>query len=264
MSNQTPWLKLFSLTIFGTLLSPQSQAAPPKPTLKPKIENQYHFVLDRALLNQGTPQYYSRLLLKKEAPLNTPEFSSIVGIDFPGYYRNRGNDDYAVMLGRVVFTIPKPIEFYSGTRLTDVNRMNRLMPEFPARRDPSRSGSFFSDGYPGCKFTVETWSRDELLALGNSRPELRYAEKMNPELGVPDRIVIQHNFDFERVLGFKTSRGALTLTAHYADGPNRTLISTFSLGYLENLPPAVWGGAGIVTETSRDATLVLIERLRKE
>jgi hypothetical protein len=239
-------------------------ADPQKPTLVPRIESQYRFALNPDVLNAGTPQYFSELIEAPRDPMGSQGFQHIEALDFPRYFDSRGSSRYSVMLGRVAFTVKKPVSFYSRERVLDVKRMNRITPEFPARQTAQGPGYYISDATPGCKFTVETYSREELLALGNSRPELRYAETMHPELGVPDRLVIQHNYDFDRILGFKTSRGAVTLTAHYAQGSDSTLILTYSLAYLENMPPRIWGGAKLVVDTSRDATLVLIERIRKE
>jgi hypothetical protein len=246
-------------------IAPQAQADTPKPTLKPAVERTYRFALNDSTLDRGTPQYFSLFIPKAENPEQHAAFRDSVALDFPGYYRNRGNDDYAIMLGRVVFTVDRPVSAYTRNRLLDVQRMNRLIPEFPSRRATQEGpGVFLSDGNPSCKFKIEIFTRDELLALGGSRPELRYPETIHPELGVPEVISLQHNYDFGRMLGFKTSRGAITLTAHYARGPRQTLVSTVSLSYLENTPPAIWGGAQLVMDTSRDATLLLVERLRKE
>jgi len=262
--------KAFSLAVgllgFSLLLPlHQGHAEAPKPTLRPLIESTYRFPVNESVIARGTPQYFSQFIDKDGHPLQSQAFQDSLTLDFPGYFQSRGRDDYAVMLGRVVFTVNNPITHYSRARLLDLQRMNQLIPEFPARRAPHEGpGVFTSNGSPSCKFKIEVFTREELLALGNSRPELRYAEKFHPDLGVPDVVSIQHNYDFGRVLGFKTSRGAITLTAHYARPPQQTLISTFSLGYLENTPPAIWGGPQLVMNTSRDTTLILIERLRKE
>lgn len=252
------------LSVFALLPSFTHAAEPQKPTLVPRIESQYRFALNRDVLDAGTPQYFSELIEAPRDPMSSRAFQDIEALDFPRYFDSRGSSNYSVMLGRVAFTVKKPVSFYSRARVLDVKRMNRITPEFPARQTAQGPGFYISDATPGCKFTVETFSRDELLALGNSRPELRYADTMHPELGVPDLVVFQHNYDFDRILGFKTSRGAITLTAHYAQGNDSTLILTYSLAYLENIPPRIWGGAKLVVDTSRDATLVLIERIRKE
>ena len=242
-----------------------TQAAEPKqPTLKPKIERSYLFALDRELLAQGTPQYFAQLIEAPRNPGTDGNFTHILTLDSPGYFLHRGRDAYSVTIGTAAFTIQKPVSYFTAQRLQSVERMNRLTPEIPARQEGQKPGHYISETNPGSRFTVETFSREELLALGSLRPELRYAEKAHPELGVPDRVAFQHNSDFDRLFGFKTVKGSLMLTAYYEAGPSQTLVQTYSLAYLENLPPRFWGGGQALIDGGRDATMVLIERLRKE
>jgi hypothetical protein len=255
-------IALFCIT--WAIPSAGQAAEPQKPTLQPKIESKYLFALDHALLSQGTPQYFAQLIESQKDPETEANFVHILPLDSPGYFIHRGRDAYAIAIGMAAFTVQKPVAFYSPERLLSVDRMNRLTPELPARLDGDIPRHYISETRPGSRFTLETFSRDDLLALGDSRPELRYAEKAHPELGVPDRVAYQHTFDFGRLFGIKTAKGSLNLWAYYGVKPGQTLVQSYSLAYLENLPPRAWGGGKVLLDGGRDATMVLIERLRQE
>jgi hypothetical protein len=239
-------------------------AALPRPTVSAQIQSTYTFPLDLDGLKNGDVQYHSELIIAPRSPLASKGFQVALGMDYPRYWGNRGDDRYSVMLGRAAFTIDKPVEFYTRERALSVDRLNRLMPEFPLKKLGTEIGLFKSESAPSCKIKIETFSKADVLKLEATRPELHFPERLHPELGTPDFLVLQNNFDFDRIFGFRTSQGAITLSAHYRYSPEQTLVLVYSLGFLHNLPPDLWGGAQLVMDTSRDATLVLVERLRKE
>jgi len=242
----------------------------PKPKIRAQMESRLGFDLDRAGLATGKVQYFDELIVAPRSAQGSANFQKIRGIDFPRYWERRGENAYSVMLGSTAYVVNKPVSFYTRERALDIQRLNRLMPEFPIQKKPGAApGVYRGKSAPACTIQIETFTRDQVQSLGSSRPELRVLEKLYPELGLPELTVIQHNFDFDRILGFRTSEGTITLSAHYdfADASaagGQTLIVVLSLGYLHNLPPAIWGGETLVKETSRDVTLVLIERLRAE
>ncbi len=266
----SPRNALLTLTLwaFTVLVSPFPAASfaadLPRPTVSAQIQSTYTFALDLDGLKKGDVQYHSELIVAPRSPLASKGFQVALGMDYPRYWSNRGDDRYSVMLGRAAFTIDKPVEYYTRERALNVDRLNRLMPEFPLKKLGTETGLFKSESAPSCKIKIETFSKADVLKLEVTRPELQFPERLHPELGTPDFLVLQNNFDFDRIFGFRTSQGAITLSAHYRYSPEQTLVLVYSLGFLHNLPPDLWGGAQLVMDTSRDATLVLVERLRKE
>jgi hypothetical protein len=78
--------------------------------------------------------------------------------------------------------------------------------------------------------------------------------------GGADVVVLQHNFDFGRIFGMKTSSASYAATAHYRLDPQRTLVVNCALGYIYTIPPM--NAADIIREKAIEYSTQVISKLR--
>jgi hypothetical protein len=252
------WLAAFSALLLGEAGS-SAQAAPPPLQETPRVD----FALNRDFLLSGGIQYHYAFIPKEGDPESSASFQWLKRFDFPGYWRNRGAADYAVVLGRMAYVVEKPIEYFRAERVLGLDHLKRMIPDQEIRALGQEQGfSVFSfSGPPSCEGRLKHLERDDLEALPQGSVERLLADLL-PELGRAAAVGLQRNDRFGTVMGFKTAQGAVALTAHYALDSKRTLIHVVNLNYLHNIPPAFLGGEDRVKEEARKATLELVQRLR--
>ena len=102
----------------------------------------------------------------------------------------------------------------------------------------------------------------------NEELEKRYPELVayfnshdNTELK-PEITVIQHNFQFGKVMGQKTSKMSLSITRYFGNGINRTLAINYTLSFIHNLPPAIFGGSNMLINQMREGVIAFVRDTR--
>lgn len=158
-----------------------------------------------------------------------------------------------VVMGRVVYTVERDVSFFTEARARDLAWVRRLAPEMKVEAEPD--GSFRVTRAPSNRFTL-AWHD----APAPQRGSLKAFLSLLP--APPASVVVQKNFDFARVLGFRTAERSVTFTAHRALGPGRTRVEVYTLSLLVNLPPPFLGGTRRVVRESIDGTRELIGHLR--
>ena len=78
----------------------------------------------------------------------------------------------------------------------------------------------------------------------------------------PASVVLQRNFGFASVLGWRTAERAVTFTAHVPMGPGRTRLVVCTISHLHHLPPFFLGGRDRVLRESVEGAAALIGRMR--
>jgi hypothetical protein len=213
-------------------------------------EENLDFIDDAAFQNSGGIQFFYAFATPQEARA-APEGSALA--------RLRALDDRAmpgerlyVLMSRLVYTLDRDISFFTEARSRDVNYLNSVAPE--VRATVNARGVFHADLTPANNFTIE-WQEP----VHADSPLLPFL----PKSAKPASIIVQRNFDFARVMGFRTAERSVTWTAHVPLGVGRTRVVVCTISLMHNIPPPFLGGKQRVYREMLDNTAMLVARLRE-
>lgn len=214
-------------------------------------EAELEFAVDEAFQNDGGVQYFYELA--EPAPKASPALTRFRAMD-----RESSIDDpYVVVMSRLVYTVERDSSFFNETRARDVHYLKQVAPEMGVRLEPD--GTFRVSRMPSNRFEL-TWLEAPVAV---EDPALAAFFTLLPPGERPVSIVMQKNFEFARVLGWRTAERAITFTAHYAIAPGRTRVVVCTMSLLHHLPPFFLGGRGRVFRESVDGAAKLIGQLRE-
>jgi hypothetical protein len=233
-----------------SLLALTLLAAPPSVELR--RETTLDFVVDEALQQDGGVQYFYELAPPTKKPAPASALARFRAMDRLATI----DDPYQVVRSKLVYTVERDLSFFTEARARDVRWLNQVAPEMGVTVEPG--GGFRVDRTPSNRFKL-TWF--EAPAPGTDT-ELTQFFTFLPVDQKPASIVVQHNTDFARVMGWRTAERAITYTAHYSLGPGRTRIYVCSMSLLHHLPPFFLGGKDRVFRESVDGAARLIAQLR--
>ena len=213
-------------------------------------EENLDFTPDSAFQSDGGVQFFYSLASPDEAR-GAPEGSALARLR---RLDDRGMPSEAlhVLMIRLVYTLERDISFFTEARARDLNYLNALAPEL--RATVNARGVFHADLTPANDFTLE-WQEP----VAGDSPLLQFL----PEGTKPASIIIQRNFDFARVMGFRTAERTVTWTAHVPLGFGRTRVFVCTFSLMHNIPPPFLGGKQRVYREALDNTAMLIARLRE-
>ncbi len=229
-------------------------------TLFPKREANAHFKVNLEALCQGHVQYYFALVTPDGRSLERDvddeavalAFEQMKRIDVKKTWRRMKDENLHAMISRVAYVAEQPIDFFSESQTHDVGFMNSVAPQFKVQK--SAHGTYeivgcVVRGIPSSRFTMQYMkgaaARNFPIPFGS---------------GEADVVVLQHNFDFGRILGMKTSSASYAATAHYALDDCRTLIVNCAVGYIYTIPPVK--AADIIREKAIEYSTQVIAKLR--
>jgi len=217
------------------------------------------FAPDEAFLARGGVQYFYDFFDKDEATGKEREFAAFQGLDPAGRWEARQDPLYRVV-ARFVYEIEKDVSFFSAARVKDVAYMNRVCPSCGIRE--AAGGLFRVSQVPANTSRVHHFDRGQFQGV-QSEPWARNLLALSKGMGPPDVVVLQENFNFERILGMRTGEGSATVTSHHCVGPGRTRIAVHLVTLMHNIPPFFLGGTGRVQDVTLEGALSLIRHLRR-
>ncbi len=221
----------------------------PAPNLT-RIENHVDFLTDTNFLSKGGIQLFFELISSDQKAEAYESFLKLRPLDKDDLWSRR-NEPLYILTSRLVYEVRKDLSFFSENRLYDESYLNQLLPSYRIKK--MGSNVFRSCSAPQNTFVIE-YFRSGLLPT-----EL---ESLGGGLVTPGVAILQHNHDFEKILGFRTALMGRTLTLHHSSGPGRTRIIVWSLSYIHNIPPFFLGGSIRVVSEVRKKSFDLITRLR--
>ena len=236
-------MNLFLFLVFLTGLTP-----PGNPVKVPEVivENNLSFPTQALELDEQKIQLYMVLVDKQQKPVcmeSGDNFSfekEALPFDLSDYWKNRGQEDYHILMSKAVYQVEVEASFFSRSRLSDIGFINRTFsgPEIKkiGENQFQVSGGTFN---PDFKYDLFFYQNKDLT--GKVRDLVNYTRKKNPELGSPVLTMLQHNYDYGRVMFHKTSKMSVTLSNYYALG-SKTVVVSYTLNYIHNLPPSLLGG----------------------
>jgi hypothetical protein len=245
------------LALLTTVSSSRAETAPRPPHRR---EARVDFRADPAFQDRGGVQYFFELLPAEGGPEKAASFRALKALDVKGVWEKKSGPLH-VMLSRIVYTLEREAGSFSAARTQDVAAMNKLLPGYDIRR--VGPGTYRSGKTPANTFTVRH-VEGEALARAPERDELARLTALDPSLAPPASVVLQENYDFARVMGFRTSERSYTWTAHHPLSPGRTRVVVYSFSLVHNLPPFFLGGPERMHTEALDGTLDVIQNLRSD
>lgn len=213
-------------------------------------EENLDFTPDAAFQADGGVQFFYAFATPEEAR-KPPEGSALARLSTLDDHATPGERLF-VLMTRLVYTLDRDIRFFTEARARDVDYLNAIAPEVRATVD--ERGVFHADFTPSSSFSIE-WQEP----VSPESPLLPFL----PASARPASIIVQRNFDFARVLGFRTAERSVTWTAHVPVGRGRTRVYVYSLSLMHNIPPPFMGGKQRVYREAVDNIAMLITRLRE-
>lgn len=181
-------------------------------------------------------------------------------LDIHNYYLNRGEEAYYSLLTKTVYGINQHVSFFTEERLSDLNYLREIMPYNKLNK---QEDSYFLEvgfGAPDISYSLDFYSNNELQA---QFPELvNYFHQYDNTDLEPSIAVFQHNHTFGKVLGQKTTKMSMSITRYFVQGENQTLAINYTLNYIHNLPPQLFGGENLLINQIKEGALALIRDTR--
>ena len=217
-------------------------------------EQSLDFEVDERLQQDGGVQYFYELAAPTAQPARASalkRFRALDELSTPG-------DEYQAMMSRIVYTVDRDITFFTEARARDVEYLRAVAPDMGLSAAPD--GSFVVSRVPANRFRL-TWF-EAPIASASDNAALDHFFEFLPRGEQPASVVLQRNFGFTRVMGWRTAERAVTFTAHVSLGPGRTRVIVCSMSLLHHLPPFFLGGKQRVFQESVDGAAELIGHLR--
>lgn len=217
------------------------------------------FAVDEPFQAQGGVQLFYELV--RDTP--SPERSSATFQRFrPLDLRDRwGRLDAPlhVVMSRLVYTLERDVSFFTAERAVDLAFIRAIAPDLAITQEGK--DTFRAGRIPANRFHIESFDGAQLASLPPT-PALARLLELEGSRVPPERLVLQENSDFDRVMGFRTAAMSVTWSSHRALGPGRTRVSVFTMSYLHSVPPFFLGGEGRVHDEAVAGARQLIERMR--
>ena len=177
-------------------------------------------------------------------------------LDVFDYYDNRGEEEYYALLTKTVYGLNRDVSFFTEKRLSDVNYLQKVMPYNKLSKNGSDYVLKVGFGAPDISYSLEFFDNYKM----NERfPELTsYFRKFDRLQQDPAIMVLQHNHTFGKVLGQKTSKMSVSVTRYFDAGRGRTLVINYTLNFIHNLPPTLFGGGNILISQMQDGAAALV------
>lgn len=203
--------------------------------------------------------FFHALLDKKEDTSNsTFSFSNQAQpLDLFDYWNTRSQENYIVLFTKTAYVLNQSTDFFSENRLSDPKFIAKTMPSAKIYKTDSVYHLTFGFGIPDIDYTLRFCTNDQF--------ELQYP-LLNDYFSLydgleakPTFIVIQHNFNYGRVMFQKTSKMSVSISRYFSAGEEKTLVFNYTLNYIHNMPPALFGGSDFLLDKIKEGIQVIIE-----
>ena len=184
----------------------------------------------------------------------------ILPLDIHCYYEDKREEEYYTLLTKTVYGINKNISFFTKERLSHISYLQDVMPHNNLRKEGNHYELKVGFGAPDISYTLDVFDADSFNA---SFPGLEkyFAEYDHIELD-PQLIVVQHNFDFSKVLGQETSKMSISISRYFEYKTGQTLIINYTLNLIYNLPPKLFGGGELLVNQMKKGIVALVRDTR--
>lgn len=193
--------------------------------------------------------------LGKASSFSFPEHAK--PLDLYDYWEHKGKEEYDVLLTKVAYVLDKPIYFFSEERLADPGYISRTMPAAKINRIDSIYHISVGFGAPEIDYTLHFYSPEE---FENQYPKLKnYFKKYDGLALPPNLIVVQHNYQYGKVMFQDTSKMSISISRYFQLNNEQTLAFNYTLNYIHNIPPSFIGGSDFLIQKIKKGIKALID-----
>jgi len=223
-------------------------------------ESALWFEVDEPFQMGGGVQYFYELARSEPSPeVSNKTFVAFRPLDVGGRWASKSEPLHVVM-SRLVYTIDKDSSFFTERRARDLVYLNAVAPGLGIVR--LRDGDYrAAGGTPANSFRLR-WLEGPALSEVPRESGLERLLELCAAPALPSAVVVQDNFDFSRVMGWRTADTSVTWTAHFPLSPGHTRLCVLTMSYLVNMPPFFLGGDDRVLNESVSGAAQLIRNLR--
>jgi len=240
-----------------------TSVAQERPELKWKNIETLEFDFPKEDYTSDSIFFYHSLLKRtaNEAPIGeAPSFSfpdHAKPLDLYHYWEHKGEEQYDVLLTKVAYVLDKPIEFFSEERLADPGFISQTMPAAKINRIDSIYHISVGFGAPEIDYTLHFYTPEE---FGYQYPSLKnYFKKHDGLAQSPNLIVVQHNYQYGKVMFQKTSKMSISISRYFLLNNEQTLAFNYTLNYIHNIPPSFIGGSEFLIDKIKKGIKGLID-----
>jgi len=178
-------------------------------------------------------------------------------LDLYDYWEHKGEEQYDVLLTKVAYVLDKPIHFFTEERLADPGYISQTMPSAKINRIDSTYHISVGFGAPEIDYTLHFYSPQE---FEYEYPALKnYFKKYDGTALSPNLIVVQHNYQYGKVMFHETSKMSISITRYFQLNKEQTLAFNYTLNYIQNIPPSIFGGSDFLIDKMKQGIKALID-----
>jgi hypothetical protein len=178
-------------------------------------------------------------------------------LDLYDYWEHKGEEQYDVLLTKVAYVLDKSIEFFTEERLADLDFISQTMPAAKIKRIDSIYNISVGFGAPEIDYTLHFYSQEEFEF---QYPRLKnYFQKYDEIAPSPSLIVVQHNYQYGKVMLQKTSKMSISISRYIQLNKDQTLAVNYTLNYIHNIPPSFIGGSDFLIDKIKEGIKALID-----
>ncbi|UZR93361.1 hypothetical protein [Chondrinema litorale] len=232
-----------------------------------QTETDLYYPINYGQLDDGKVQIFVGLLDEKLHRISTDRssnfdfFKEAKPLDYYNYWEQKGEEDYYILLTKVVYVLDKEVDFFNESLLTNLEFLQKKMPDYDLEK--ISTNKFHIDcGFLSPSFDYDlNFYRPPFTDNRVSRIE-EFVKQINPELGSPTLSVLQHNHSFSRVMMHKTSKMSVCVSNYYPYGDEKTIEVNYTLNYIHELPPNFLGGYKLLLKEIKSGIVDLIVNTR--
>lgn len=206
----------------------------------------YHSLLERTAIDEHPDQAPSFSFAYQAKPL-----------DLYDYWGHKGEEKYDVLLTKVAYVLDQPVNFFSEERLADPGYISRTMPTAKIHRTDSIYHISVGFGAPEIDYTLHFYTPEE---FDRQYPKLKnYFKKYDGLALSPNLIVVQHNYQYGKVMFQQTSKMSISISRYFPLNKVQTLALNYTLNYIHNMPPSIIGGSDLLIKMIKKGIKGLID-----
>lgn len=207
------------------------------------------------------------VLLEKDGSLD-PQYSNadidfeshILPLDVYEYYNKREDEEYFTLLTKTTYGFNQDVSYFTAERLSDEYYLQEIMPNNKLRKVDDHYDLKVGFGAPDISYSLDLFNTEE---FNEQYPELVSYFKTNDGLDSQAKITaLQHNYKFSKIMGQKTTKMSLSITRYFDAGYNKTMAINYTINFIHNLPPSIFGGSGLIKDQIEEGVIALVRDTR--
>ena len=165
------------------------------------------------------------------------------------------SSQYYLQVAKLAYRIKRPVSYFSSSRTCDLAYLKKIYIDLSVNEESACKFQIDSSfPAPGFKIDFDWFDNTSAKKAPASLIGL------DSSFGVPSVSITQVGHDFTNVMGEKTVLTTSSILNYYPVSLTETLVVSYSLSFIYNLPPKIFGGANAIKKKFLKQIPSLIER----